>query len=627
MNSIIESIGGGYLLLPIIIPAVFAAISAAAGKNDKLRTAFTVIGSVLNLLVCVPLFIGKTAIRTAGFMGGFSLSFELAATEYSSLFIFLAACAFAVITLYCTAWLNGKKYARSFMSLIFISLAMINGAFLSNSLGIMLFFWEGLLCTLFALLMIENTANYKTAVKALTLSGFADLLLMLGLIITAKLAGTFRISEIRGIPVSGLGILGFVCVMAGSLGKAGAMPFHSWIPSAANDSKLPFMAFFPGAMEKLVGLYFAVRVITSLYAVSPGSAPAIAVMTVGAVTLVFAVAMALVQKDMKKLLSYHAISQVGYMILGIGSATPVGIAGGMSHMLNNVIYKSALFMVAGIIEQKIGTTDLRKFSGLGKKMPVTMVCFTVCGLSIAGVPPFNGFFSKELIFDAALESECGALSYVFYAAALLGAFMTAVSFLKMGRAAFSGKLTLPDGVDDVDEKGLLLKLPACIMAVLCVFFGIFNTIPVDGWFRAAANAREKLGGFPSSIVLVAVSVCVLLLALADHAYGCKKTGKPINAADHIHYAPGLKSIYALAEKGVFDPYNWLTAVMNGFAFVCMKIEAFVSFVYDKAVPGLVTGAGNLLHRADNGSLSRYIAGVGIGVAAVAVMFILFVLYH
>lgn len=505
------------------------------------------------------------------------------------------------------------------MLYLFISLAMMNGVFMSDSLPMMLFFWEGLLCTLFGSLMINNRQNPAAAVKALTLSGFADLLLMLGIIVTCKVSGATALSEMHALPVSGVGALGFYCLMAGSLGKAGCMPFHSWIPAAAKDAPLPFMASFPGALEKLVGFFLAVRVISDVYDVAPGSAPSLVIMTVGALTLVFAVAMALVQKDMKKLLSYHAVSQVGYMVLGIGSALPVGIAGGLFHMLNNVIYKSALFMSAGIIEKSLGTTDLREFSGLRKKMPVTCVCFTVCGLSIAGVPGFNGFFSKELIFDAAYE-----INIVFYIAALVGAFMTAVSFLKMGRAAFAGELRLPKFVkpDSIGEKGLLMKVPMAFMAVMCIVFGfIANKLPIDGWFKCATKAEEALGGWPHSAWMVIVSCCVLALAVLDHIYGSKKTGKAINAADHIHYAPVLHGIYDAAEKGKFDPYNRLNALAGAFAFVCVNIEKGVSYIYDSFIPGVTQKAGEVLHRADNGALSRYLIGVLIGAVVLAVIFI------
>ena len=130
----------------------------------------------------------------------------------------------------------------------------------------------------------------------------------------------------------------------------------------------------------------------------------IVMMTIGAVTILLAVMMALIQKDYKRLLSYHAISQVGYMILGIGTALPVGIVGGLFHMINNAMFKSGLFLTGGAVEKQTGTTDLHNLGGLGRKMPVTFACFLMLALSISGVPPFNGFFSKELIFDGALKA-------------------------------------------------------------------------------------------------------------------------------------------------------------------------------------------------------------------------------
>lgn len=620
MNAVFELLSTGHnlLIFQVGLPVIFAFAVWAAGKKDILRTLVTAAAGIINLIFGCALYFAKSQITDTVKMTGFGLDIEILTDEFSSLFIFLTAAAFSVIGIYCSAWLNGKKYAGLFMFYLFISLAMINGAFMCDSLGAMLFFWEGLLCTLFGMLLINNRENYKSAVKALTLSGIADLLMMLGIIITAYIGGSSNMSGLSGLEVKGAGIAGFACLMLGALGKSGCMPFHSWIPEAASSAPAAFMAAFPGALEKLLGLYLGVRVMTQVYSVESGSAASIAVMTLGAVTLVCAVAMALVQKDMKKLLSYHAVSQVGYMVLGLGSALPVGIAGALFHMLNNVIYKSALFMIAGFVEKKLGTTDLRSFSGLFRKMPVTAVCFAICGFSIAGVPGFNGFFSKELIFDAALEAHC-RLNYLFYALALVGAFMTAVSFLKMGRGAFSGKEQLPEKVKTADEKGLLLKLPIIVMSALCVVFGVFNSVAVDGWFACATGAEEKLGGWPHSALLVIISVCVLLLALADHIYGCKKTGKPINAADHIHYAPVLKQIYSAAEKGRFDPYNWINGIAQGFSFVCVKIEQGVSFVYDKAIPGIVKKTGDMLHRADNGSLSRYLAGVLLGVVVAAVI--------
>jgi len=667
LNSVNAFLYNGFNILwfMIMLPLVAAVLILLSGKQHVLRLVLTVLFASANFISALSLYISEGFYVKIPF-ASFGLDMALRVYEYSSLFILLAAGAFLPVSMYSAAFLKGRSFSGLFMMYMFVSLAMINGAILSDNLGIMLFFWEGLLCTLFGMLMINNMGNPKTAVKALVLSGTADLLLMIGIIITACSAGTPYASEMGRLPVTGVSGLGFVFMMLGAIGKAGSMPFHSWIPGAAEDAPAPFLVAFPGALEKLLGIYLAVKTVTELYDLRHGSAMSFAVMTLGVLTIICAVAMALIQKDMKKLLSYHAISQVGYMVLGIGSALPVGIVGALFHMLNNIIYKSCLFMTAANIEKKTGTTDLRKIGGLFKKMPVTAICFTISGLAIAGLPPFNGFFSKELIFDAALESNI-----ILYIGALAGAFCTAVSFLKMGRSAFSGKFTLPDSTgaevsenvasgkaETVDNKeaadiskadmtkdsrkpeqskfmagrekkagepGFWMLAPMAVMAVLSVIFGVFNTLPLDRLLNPALGYTESFSGWPHSQLLVAISLFVLALAAADHIYGSMKSGSALNAADHIHYAPVLKNIYKAAEKGYFDPYNILMKVVSCYSAVCSYIERGVSWFYDVALVSVYEGAAGLLHRASNGSLARYVAFALAGVLAVAVIFLIVLL--
>lgn len=602
------------ILLMILLPAVFGAVVWLLRKHYVLRLLAVLASSLVNLLFAVSLYRFEGFYRIFPFAGN-GLDFAVRVYGFSALFLVFTAAAFLLVSLYGAAFFKNERTAGLFMFYLYISLGMINGALLSDNLGVMLFFWEGLLCTLFGMLMINNQQNPKTAVKALALSGTADLLLMLGIIITAVQGGTPYISQMQKLPVTGVTGIGFICMMLGAVGKAGCMPFHSWIPCAAEDAPTPFMAAFPGAMEKLLGIYLAVRIVTDIYDFLPGSSMSIAVMTLGTLTILFAVAMALIQKDMKKLLSYHSISQVGYMVLGIGTALPVGIIGALFHMLNNAVYKSCLFMTAGSIEKQTGTTDLRKVGGLAKTMPVTMSCFAISALAIAGIPPFNGFFSKELIFDAALESHV-----VFYIGALAGAFLTAVSFLKMGRAAFTGEFKAPDP-KSLRESDTGMLLPMITLSLFSILFGLINKWPLDSLISPAAGFSESYSGWPHSAALVVISLIVLVLAVCDHIYGCKKSGSAINAADHIHYAPVLKNIYQVAEKQCFDPYAWMMAVLNAFSKLCVFIESGISWFYDKAVVDLTEGAGNLLRRLNNGSLSRYLLAAVAGVACIAVIFI------
>ena len=355
----------------------------------------------------------------------------------------------------------------------------------------MLFFWEGLLLTLFGLIAMGGKEAFKTATKAFIIVGISDLCLMTGIGITGYLTGTLTISRIT-VPANTLGSMAFIFMMIGAISKAGSMPFHSWIPDAAVDAPLPFMAFLPASLEKLLGIYLLARISLDMFKLNAGSWLSILLMTIGAITIVLAVMMALIQKDYKRLLSYHAISQVGYMILGIGTCLPVGIIGGLFHMINNALYKSCLFLTAGSVEKQTGTTNLYKLGGLWSKMPITFACFFITAASISGVPPFNGFFSKEMVYEGALERGS-----IFYLAALVGSFFTAASFLKLGHSAFLGKTNQPG--ENIKEASWPMLIPMIVIASICIIFGLFNRFAI-GTFIEPVFGGQGL----QSIILPAV---------------------------------------------------------------------------------------------------------------------------
>ena len=224
------------------------------------------------------------------------------------------------------------------------------------------------------------------------------------------------------------------------------------------------------------------------------------------------------------------------------------------------------------------------------------------------------------MFDAALESNV-----VYYIVALVGAAMTAISFLKLGGAAFFGKAELPQGVKHVKEAPLGMTLPAIVLALLCVLLGVFNTVAHKLLLSPALGYTESFSGWPKSWILVALSCVALLIALLDHLYGRRKSGDALHSADHIHDAPVAKQIYAIAEAGKLDPYNWLTSAVAGFSRACMWIEKGVSWVYDKGVPGVVRGLSALMHRGVNGSLTRYLALAAAGLVCIAIVFLIVLL--
>lgn len=604
------------LLLSIIVPvAAGALLLLIPNKVRGAKEAIALLGTAANVAIAALLFKQNSTFTVPWF--GFGFEFSLGIYNFSAFIVAATACFGLLVTLYSTASLQGKSYAKLFYSYLLLMIGFVNGAVLSDNLVVTLFFWEGLLITLFGMIAIGKKDAFKTATKAFIIIGITDLCMMLGIALSGHLAGTFTISKIA-LSTAGVGGIAFMLLMIGTISKAGSMPFHTWIPDAATDAPLPFMAIVPGAIEKLVGIYFLTRLSMDMFKLEAHSWASYTLMIIGAVTIIFAVMMALVQKDYKRLLSYHAISQVGYMILGIGTALPVGIIGGLFHMINNALYKSCLFLTGGAAERQAGTTDLEKLGGLWSKMPVTFICFTITALSISGVPPFNGFFSKELVYDGALER-----GWIFYGAAVVGSFLTAASFLKLGHAAFLGKLS--DKNRDVKEAPIPMLIPMIAIAVVCILFGVFNAFPIDKILVPILGAHAAEGhhfsGFPTNMKLVVVTVIVLIAALLNHLYGVKKTGRGLGAVDHIHYAPGLHTIYDAQEKGYLDPYNIGMGLVNAFATIANWCDKAINWIYDSLSVNTAYAAADTIKRMHDGSYKTYIVW-SIAAGAIIMLFFL-----
>ncbi len=539
---------GNMLLLPILLPLCAGILALLLGKKFRAITeAVALCAALVNLLAAIKLFNNDLSLTLP--WAGLGLDFSLRLYNFSAFIILSIGVLGFLVMLYSILFMRGRPYLNQFYGYFLITISMACGAVLADNLVIMIFFLEGLLLTLFGMIAIGNKNAFKTATKAFIIVGSTDLCLMLGVGLTGYLAGTLTMSQIN-LPLGGLNSVAFILLVIGAISKSGSMPFHSWIPDAAIDAPLPFMALIPAAFEKLTGIYLLTRICMDMFRFNPGSWISVMIMAIGAITIILAVMMALIQKDYKKLLSYHAISQVGYMILGIGTAVPVGIVGGLFHMINNALYKCCLFLTGGAVEKQSGTANLEQLGGLGRKMPVTFACFVITAVSISGVPPFNGFFSKELVYDAALER-----GLIFYIAAVVGSFFTAASFLKLGHAAFLGKIREEN--KNVKEVSFSMLFPMIVIAFLCVLFGVFNSIPLKMFIQPVLGELRLEGkdfsGFPANFMLVIVTVVVLIGALLNHLWGVKRKGSGLKAVDHIHYAPVLSTIYDKAEKRYFDP--------------------------------------------------------------------------
>ncbi|NQT88179.1 NADH-quinone oxidoreductase subunit L, partial [bacterium] len=477
-----------------------------------------------------------------------------------------------------------------YFGLLLWSVAGAAGALLADSLLLLLICWEVVTVMLYLLILLGPAeAGRKAAAKSFALLGLSDCAMLLGIVLMWTETGTLSMRVIAMsplVPTGGATMAAFLLMVAGALAKAGAMPLHTWVPAAAEAAPTPVMALLPASLDKLLGIYLLAVVCLGLFDLSAApSALKLLLMLIGAVTILGAVAMAMIQHDLKKLLSFHAVSQVGYMVLGIGSGVPLAIAGGLFHMVNNAVYKCCLFLGAGAVERETGTTEIEKLGGLARAMPITFAATGIAALSISGVPPLNGFASKWLVYQGVLSLK-SPISPLLVTVAVFGSALTLASFVKVIYGMFLGRRPAALARREIREAPLAMCVPMVILAALCVFFGVCAFWPAQHLLTPALAQLGVAETAATQATLVwttqAMSVATLLLLLGivvgalvvwlgrsmkvrecDVFLG----GDPGYVPDEDHRVPatafygtvrelpGLEPIYDHAEQGAFDVYH------------------------------------------------------------------------
>ncbi len=571
------------LLLPIFFPLVVGFVLLFL--PNKLRFS----AKAIALVVSIYAFVAAVRIFTIGWLeyvlpilqiGDFKLDLLLSTTPLSN-FILLFATGFGVlITLYSLKSMDRAKRLNEYFGAVLITIGGSAGVLLSNHLLLLLVFWEIVTASLYLLITTGGRNANFAATKSFAMIGLSDGALLLGSALVWLLSGTFVLSNIAVETTSTLGIIAFLLLLIAAITKAGALPLHTWLPTSGEYAPPAVMALLPAAIDKLLGIYLLVIIVRVIFVLEVGILTTILAF-IGAATIVIAVMIAMVQHNLKKLLSYHAISQVGYMVLGISTLTPVGLAGGVFHMLNHAIYKCCLFLCGGAVEHASGTPELDRLGGLGKKMPLTFVTCLIAALSISGIPPFNGFVSKWMVYQGVIEmgrtgTKMGAgLWPVWLVAAMFGSALTLASFVKLIHSIFLARL--PQELKDVREVSLPMQIPMAILAFLCVFFGIFYHIPLKLFIYPALNIQPgtAIFGIWESTLATAliifgliVGVVILLAGLIGRKIRIVKTWScgEVQPSDEMiipgtHFYKtvsamgGLRQMYSGQEKGYFDPYN------------------------------------------------------------------------
>ncbi len=570
------------LLRPIVIPLVAGFVCLVLPRRwDAARSWFAVAATAVTLVTVWPLF--------AGVQPSSSQFGDLFRLDSLSGLVLLASACFALLTaVYSTDYVKQKPQQRLYSSCVLWSLGFACAVFLANDLILLITCWGLLAVTLYLMIGMAGPDASEAARKTFIIIGGSDTLLLLGTAMLWVHHGSTRIDAGALVLDSASAWIAFGCFLAAAFAKVGAVPLHSWLPDCGEKADAPVTAYLPAALDKLLGIYLLVRVMVDLFVITEIIQTLL--LLLGAITILTAALMALIQNDLKRLLAYCAVGQVGYILLGLGTGTALGMAAALFHMLNHAVYKSCLFFGAGVVEKKTGTVDLDRLGGLATRLPITFAAFLIAALAVSGIPPLNGFASKWMVYQSLIElgRDGGNMLWVVWlAAAMMGSALTLALFVKVLHGVFLCKPSPEIRATDIRQASWAMALPMVALAGVCVVFGIFaHVIPLPLLIQPAVGEAVTFSGTwwagqASGLLLVAFLVGWMVYALALRNGKLRKVptyiggerldetripGEPVGPQRHVEVTgvdfyqtveefPALRPVFRIARTRIFDVYE------------------------------------------------------------------------
>ena len=406
-----------------------------------------------------------------------------------------------LISIYSIDYMERYTEKWNFYCLFLLMVAGMNGVVISGDMFNLYVFLEIAAISSYALVAFgtereELEASFKYAVMGTLASSF----ILLGIVFLYSVTSTLNMAdmamEVTKKGHSHIILLVSVLFLTGFGLKAALVPFHAWLPDAHPSAPAPISAMLSGLIIKSLGVYAIVRIFFSILGATPQILSIL--MVLGVLSIIGGSCLALGQWDFKRLLAYSSIGQIGYVMLGIGLGTPLGILGGLFHLLNHSAFKSLLFLNSGAVEYSTGTRDLKMLGGLRERMPVTANTSLIASMSIAGVPPFSGFWSKLIIIVACIQAQ----HFAYAVWAVIASILTLAYFMKVQRFAFFGELK--ERLSHVKEVPFYMKFSMVILAFICLAGGLLLMPVVFKDFLGVARDAVLAGKNYASIVFGAI---------------------------------------------------------------------------------------------------------------------------
>jgi multicomponent Na+:H+ antiporter subunit D len=483
----------------VAVPLLLASVMPLIGRVSKRVLPDLLANLAMLFLLGLSVFAGWEAMQGGAqvwkaALQGLPLNITLTLDSFSALLLITTSLVGFCVTLYSVNYMEHYEAKGAFYALLLVMLAGMNGLVLSTDLFTIYLFLEAAAISSYGLIAFGlKQDELEASLKYLLLSVVATAFILLGIVILFSLTGTLELAKIgAGLAalaepraaglVAGLFLMGFGL-------KAAMVPFHAWLPDAHSSAPAPISAMLSGVLIKVLGVYALARILLTVFGITPELAQVL--MIFGCLSILVGAFLALGQNDIKRMLAYSSVSQIGYIILGLGSGTAFGILGALFHILNHATAKSLLFLNAGALEHATGTRELDKMGGLARRMPVTAGTSVIGSLAISGVPPLNGFWSKLFILIGLLQAQF----YIPALVAALAGILTLWYYLILQRRAFFGVLN--ETWSQIREAPLGMSAAVVLLGAACILIGILFPLALLNWVQPAAGILA--GGIPQAI--------------------------------------------------------------------------------------------------------------------------------
>lgn len=605
MSNVLEQSVSGLLLVIVLLPLLSATLlmllPALAIRLPKNMAFAIATGSIGITAVCTA-FIHFYLLNSNNFaihytlahwlsVGDFSASFSVYLDSLSLVMISVVTGVGFLIHLYSIGFMNNDSDYQRFFAYLNLFVASMLILVLADNLLLLFLGWEGVgLCSYLLIgFWYQDTNNVKAANKAFIMTRIGDTGFILGLFLLFYELGTLNIQALQSIAVSQwpvgspMATIACLLLLAGAVGKSGQLPLQSWLPDAM-AGPTPVSALIHAATMVTAGVYLIARCHT-LFELSPFAMHCVA--SVGAMTLLIAASAALVQSDIKRILAYSTVSQIGYMFLALGTGA---YSAAIFHLMTHAFFKALLFLSAGALIYSLHHEhNIFRMGGLAKKLPIICLCFFIGCAALAALPLTSGFFSKEMILDHLLAKGL----YGYWAIALTGAFITAFYSFRLFFVVFFGSTQQqPD-----KQPALIMTLPLVVLGLLAALGGFRDPHGLMALFHQAESAHAINWG----VLLFTIAIPLIAVAFSYLQFKRGIFGKPVNKL--------LKPLHTFLYSGW--AFDWLYNHMFVKPYVVishiLRNDIFNIFSYTVAFSSRVAHV--TLNQLHNGQLRWYAASL------------------